>query len=152
MGVKDGLRIAYSNHLVVRFSVIYWMYLSNRPQISHLYVKAMYLGAVEGVEWESDEVVFLSLSLSLADLTLSQRPKISFESIAFTAFSISSLSSVSANENLKNNEIQSTSENRTFELVCSNDRSFGSFFRSNTKLDRFSINRVIKFLIAVSNP
>ena len=41
------------------------------------------------------------LSLSLADLTRNLLPEISFESMAFTAFSISSLFSVSTKEKLK---------------------------------------------------
>jgi hypothetical protein len=45
-------------------------------------------------------------SLSLADLTLNLRPPISFESSAFTAFSISSLFSVSAKANLGQNIVE----------------------------------------------
>jgi hypothetical protein len=52
-------------------------------------------------EDEAVVAVVVFLSLSLADLTLNLRPAISFESIAFTAFSISSLFSVSAKAKLK---------------------------------------------------
>jgi hypothetical protein len=59
----------------------------------------VYLGAAAADDEAVVVVVFLSLSL--ADLTLNLRPAISFESIAFTAFSISSLFSVSAKAKLK---------------------------------------------------